>query len=96
MNLLHILRIFFGSVYILFFPGFILTFVFFKNKPQAIDWLERIILSIALSIAVVPLMVFIFNLCGIAITATNVFIEILCLILLSLGIVYFNGKKKKL
>jgi len=53
-------RIVFGSVYVLFLPGFILTFVFFPRTKEfdskekengAIDWIERIALSFALSIA---------------------------------------------
>lgn len=96
MIFFQILRIIFGTIYVLFLPGFIFSFIFFRVNIKEIDWFERIIISIALSMAIVPLMVFIFNLCGIAITTVNVFLEILCLILISLGGVYIRGKKKKL
>jgi hypothetical protein len=56
-------RIIFGVVAVLFLPGFALSFNFFK--PGEIDSLERLALSIALSIAVVPLVVFYLNLVGV-------------------------------
>ncbi len=72
------LRIVFGSIYVLFLPGFIISFIFFpktrafedkekdkekgeKREKGAIDWIERIALSFALSIAIVPLVVFYLN-----------------------------------
>ena len=80
MTLLQILRAIFGSFYVLFIPGLLLTFIFFIKKE--IDWLERIILSLALSIAIVPLVIFLFNLVGAKITTLNVFLEILLIIIL--------------
>jgi len=57
LSFLESLRISFGSFYVLFLPGFILTYVFFKE----LDIIERIALSFALSIAIVPLIVFYLN-----------------------------------
>lgn len=98
-------RIVFGSVYVLFFPGFILTFLFFprtrefnsKNEKGAIDWIERIALSFALSIAVVPLVIFYLNLAGLKINLANSFFIILGIIILSLIAVYFKmiGRKHR-
>ncbi len=94
-------RIVFGSVYVLFLPGFILTFVFFpktkefdsKNKEGGtIDWIERIALSFALSIAIVPLAVFYLNLIGIKINLINSFLIILGIIIVSLIILFFRKK----
>ena len=59
MSVLEGLRIFFGSVFILFVPGFVWSYVFFAKKN--IDWVERIALSFGLSIALVPLTVFWLN-----------------------------------
>jgi uncharacterized membrane protein len=59
MDVLEGLRIFFGSVFILFVPGFAWSYVFFARKN--IDWIERIALSFGLSIALVPLTVFWLN-----------------------------------
>ena len=59
MSILEGLRIFFGSVFILFVPGFAWSYVFFARKN--IDWIERVALSFGLSIALVPLTVFWLN-----------------------------------
>jgi uncharacterized membrane protein len=116
-------RIIFGSVFVLFLPGFILSYVFFPfSKPfdeeesgdgddvknggkkgrmeedetgSAIDWLERFALSFALSIAVVPLIVFYLNLAGIRINLLNVFLEILGIIIISLIILRYRLRKVK-
>jgi uncharacterized membrane protein len=64
---LEIPRIVLGSVTLLFIPGRRLTQAFFTEKE--LDLLERIALSFALSIAVVPLLVFYCNLAGIPISA---------------------------
>ncbi len=56
MSLLEGLRIFFGSVFVLFVPGFVWSYVFFSTNK--IDWIERVALSFGLSIALVPLTVF--------------------------------------
>ena len=59
MSILEGLRIFFGSVFILFVPGFAWSYVFFARKN--IDWIERVALSFGLSIALVPLTIFWLN-----------------------------------
>lgn len=59
MSILEGLRIFFGSVFILFVPGFAWSYVFFARK--SIDWIERVALSFGLSIALVPLTGFWFH-----------------------------------
>ncbi len=55
----EIIQILFGAVFVLFVPGFALSFAFFPKKE--IDWIERMALSFGLSIAVVPLLVFYLN-----------------------------------
>ena len=59
MSVLEGFRIFFGSVFVLFVPGFAWSYFFFAKKN--IDWIERVALSFGLSIALVPLFVFWFN-----------------------------------
>jgi uncharacterized membrane protein len=59
MSVMEGFRIFLGSVFVLFIPGFAWSYVFFAKKN--IDWIERVALSVGLSIALVPLMVFWFN-----------------------------------
>jgi len=95
-------RIVFGSVYVLFLPGFIISFIFFPKtkefdkKGEGIDWLERIALSFALSIAIVPLAVFYLNLAGIKISLLNTALIILGIILVSIAILWKKGLLKKL
>jgi len=56
---LEVLRITFGSTFVLFIPGLFWSFVFFGKGE--IDIIERIALSFGLSIALVPLAVFWLN-----------------------------------
>lgn len=95
-------RIIFGSVYVLFLPGFLISFIFFpktqefdsKNKDSdSIDWIERIALSFALSIAIVPLAVFYLNLVGIKINLLNSSLTILGILIISTGILYYKNRK---
>lgn len=97
------LRIVFGSIYVLFIPGLIISFIFFPKTKEfnsedketgGIDWTERIALSFALSIAIVPLTIFYLNLLGIKINWLNSSLIILGIILISSGILYFRNKKK--
>ncbi len=77
------LRMVFGTVFILFLPGFFLIELAFprkvqiKNDSHMLDWIERVTLSFALSIVTVPLMVYFLNRAGVAITARNIFFEVL-------------------
>ena len=100
LGMLESFRIVFGSVYVLFLPGFILSFAFFpktrssdSREKGSIDWLERIALSFALSIAVVPLAVFYLNLIGVGINVLNSFLTILGVVVISLVLVYWRRKR---
>ena len=105
LGMIESFRVVFGSVYVLFLPGFIISFIFFpktkkfdeeknvKEESGAIDWIERIALSFALSIAIVPLAVFYLNLIGLKINVLNSSLTILGIIVISLGIFYWKGKK---
>jgi uncharacterized membrane protein len=86
-------RIVFGSVYVLFLPGLVLTFAFFREKE--IDIIERIALSFALSIAVVPLLVFYLNLIGMKINVINVVLVIALIIMGGFGIMLWQKEKDK-
>lgn len=114
VSMLDSLRIVFGSVYVLFLPGFIISFIFFpKTKPfeekkaeeekkkkserkkGSIDWIERVALSFALSIAIVPLAVFYLNLVGVKINILNSFLTILGIIVISLVILRIRLNRLK-
>ena len=87
MNVLEGFRIFFGSVFILFVPGFAWSYVFFARRN--IDWIERVTLSVGLSIAVVPLAVFWFNwLFDVKITLLNTSLIVCGLTVLALACVW--------
>ena len=111
LSYLESFRIVFGSVYVLFLPGLIISFIFFpETKPfeeddkgklkheeteskGAIDWIERVALSFALSIAIVPLVVFYLNLIGIKINLINSFFTILGIIVISIIILLIKNRK---
>jgi uncharacterized membrane protein len=82
MPAFSVFRIIFGSLFILFLPGYHLTRVFFGKRE--IDRLERFALSFALSISVVPLLTFYANLLGLPITSLTVYGITLVIILLSI------------
>ena len=86
-------RIVFGSFYILFLPGLVLTFAFFGKKE--IDIIERIALSFALSIAVVPLLVFYLNLIGMKIDVLNVILVVFLVIMGGFGIMLWHNEKRE-
>jgi uncharacterized membrane protein len=110
LGLLESVRIVFGSVFVLFLPGFIISYIFFPETKELddkensvtrarvspdgqIDWIERIALSFALSIAIVPLAVFYLNLVGVRINFLNSFLTILGIIIISFGILYWKKRK---
>jgi len=88
---MDIFLIIFAAIFILFLPGFVLSLVFFKWGK--IDIIERIALSFALSIAVVPLLVFYTNLIGIKITRESVILETLFIVMIS-GIIYYVQSRR--
>ena len=99
------LRIVFGSVYVLFLPGFLISYIFFPKTKEfedskiqqedgTIDWIERIALSFALSVAIVPLVVFYLNLIGLKISVLSSFFSIFGILLVSAGILYHRYKRK--
>ncbi|MBU5690253.1 MAG: DUF1616 domain-containing protein [Candidatus Aenigmatarchaeota archaeon] len=90
MEIIEIARIIFGSIFVLFLPGFTWSFVFFKKGE--IDALERIALSFGLSIALVPLVVFYFNfLFKMKINILNV--SLLIMLLTSIPLIIINREK---
>lgn len=85
------LRIMFGSFYVLFLPGFVITYLFFKE----IDMIERIALSFALSIATVPLTLFYLNKLGVKITLLSSILTVLVIIAIASGISVMWKKREK-
>jgi len=79
---LGLLRLILGSFFVLFLPGLALSFVFLEDKN--VDIIERVVLSFALSISVVPILVFYFNLIGMKITMFNVALIVVFIVLIGL------------
>lgn len=94
LGILESFRIVFGSVFVLFLPGFVLSYLFFSNGK--IDEIERIALSFALSIAVVPLVVFYLNLIDLKISLLNSFLTVLGIIILGLLGIYYKTRRTKI
>jgi uncharacterized membrane protein len=92
-NIFHVLGAVAGAFYILFLPGFAVSFLFFARG--AIDIIERIALSFALSVAIVPLVSFYLNLVGVKIKFWTVFLETLAIILISAVAAKFTGRFDK-
>jgi uncharacterized membrane protein len=85
-------RIVFGSVYVLFLPGFLLTFIFFPLRKKRIDWVERVVLGFALSIALVPLVVFYLNLIGLGISSWSSFFTILGILIIESLVLWWRNR----
>ena len=64
-----------GIILVLFVPGYVLTDLLFPQNSE-IDWIERLCLSIGLSIAVVPLLALVLNFTPPGITLESVVIAI--------------------
>lgn len=79
-----------GSLFVLFIPGYIWSWYFWKK--DSLDYIERAALSIALSLVGVPLFLFILNKVGLAITPLLSVIEISALCISGLIILYLQKK----
>lgn len=88
-------RIILGLVYLLFLPGFVLSF--FLTKEKHIASIERISLSIALSCTLTPIIVFYGYKTGLPINTLYISLEILfVLIISSLGLLIKGQIRKKI
>ncbi len=87
----------FGVVWVLFIPGYVVVKLFLQD----LEIVEEIVLSFALSIALVPFVVLVANrFLNIRFSALSVIIEVLAFILLALALAFvrrnfFSSKKKK-
>jgi uncharacterized membrane protein len=92
-SVLHVIGAVAGAIYVLFLPGFAASFLFFTRG--AIDAIERIALSFALSVAIVPLISFYLNLVGVKIKFWTVFLEVLAIIIISAVAAKLMGRFNK-
>lgn len=100
--ILEAVRAILGFLLVLFVPGYAATWALFPDNKE-IDWIERIALSIGLSISLVVLTVYVLNLAlGVKINFVNSIIIILLITLTCGAIGYYrmsqieekNAKKK--
>ncbi|KKP37731.1 MAG: Membrane protein containing DUF1616 [Candidatus Peregrinibacteria bacterium GW2011_GWA2_33_10] len=87
------LRIIFGTVHIIFLPGFIWTFIFFEKK--FLNIIEIITYSIALSIILVPFSALITNAAGLKLTFENTMLIPVGICVLGILILLLNFSYKK-
>ncbi|HAZ28797.1 MAG TPA: hypothetical protein DCY48_03440 [Candidatus Magasanikbacteria bacterium] len=66
-------RIVFGLIYITVLPGLVLSYILFPGSEKKIDMLERLVLSIGLSFAIVPLIIFSANYLGLPVSPLSIF-----------------------
>ena len=90
LDSLPLIRAVLGFILVFFLPGFAWTLVFFRGKQ--INAVERLVLSIALSLAMVTLSILALNkLVGMRITGANAILTILVITVIPV-IVYFVRK----
>ena len=79
-------------IFILFLPRFFMSFIFFDFGK--IDYLERSALALALSLCVVPLVVFYGSLLGFQISRVTVIAEILVILSITGGVLTFKEMRR--
>ena len=88
---IEVIRTIVWSLFLLVLPGYWLTRAFFEDNE--IDVLERVALSFALSISVIPLLVFYLNLAWLGISAIMVRAVVMATILLTRARTYYRTNK---
>lgn len=93
-QIINIIFIAISAILVLFAPGFFVSLILFNFGK--IDFLERIALSFALSISIIPLLTFYLNLLGLKINTHLIISEILAVAnICTLIYLFLHFKKKK-
>ncbi len=69
LTFLHSLQIIFGAMYLFFLPGFIWSLVIWKKDE--IDLMERLLVSIILSMVIIPTFMYLLSKVGVGINLAN-------------------------
>jgi len=94
MSTLEIIRAILGGIFLLFLPGFAWSYFFFKKRE--INHIERIGISLGLSIAIVCLSLFLMNkLLGFEINLVNCIVLILILTIFPIPLATLRARYKK-
>jgi uncharacterized membrane protein len=86
-----LLRSILGLLFVIFFPGYALIATLFPKKGN-LDNIERLALSFALSIAVVPLLGLILNYTPWGIRLESIVVSVLCFILIMSGLALYRRR----
>jgi len=89
----HAIHIVAGIVIVVILPGLLASYIIFGDKY--IDYIERLIISISLSLVLSPFIVFIANLMQIPINYFSIIAEIGVLIIIEIAILLFVRKLMK-
>jgi len=93
IEIISIFRILFSLIFLLFLPGFTISLAIFPIK-QNLNFLERMVLSVGLSVCVVPITIFYTNyLFSIPVNFITIFFITLFFITGGLLIFYFRINK---
>lgn len=96
MNFVEWLQVIIALVGILFLPGYFLTIIFFPKENKKLDPIERFLLSFALSMAIVPLLIFFLNKAGLNINQINVIIIVVSVLVIEVIYLFIKSRKRKL
>lgn len=89
LDRLPIIRAILGFIFVFLLPGFAWTLVFFSGKQ--INLIERLVLSIGLSIAIVTLSLLFLNMViGVRITGVNSVLVIIVVTIIPVAFYYLN------
>jgi uncharacterized membrane protein len=88
---LAFLRIGFGIVFVAFFPGYCLVNILFLFKRRLLDWIEELVLSVALSFGLTGLLGLFLGLSPIGMNFTSITVSLSGLVLV-LGAIAFIRK----
>lgn len=84
MDFIGVIRVVLGLIFLLFVPGFFLTWVFYPKK-ESVSFIERLAYSFVLSIASSVLAVLFLDMgLGVDTSPRNIVLVILCLVCLSI------------
>lgn len=100
---LEVLRLVVGSLFVLLAPGLAWSFVLFPlgrrmdapREAPGIDWIERVAIAFGLSIALVPLSIFLLNyFLKVPVNTWSVALIVLVLTLAPIGYLYVQRRRR--
>jgi uncharacterized membrane protein len=93
ISIIHLLKTVLNYLLLIYLPGFFLSYLFFSHNK--IDYIERSILAIALSICSTPIIIFYTNLLGAPINKETVITEVISIFSLTIIIIIIKVLLKR-